>query len=107
MSIRTVRPVRSVRHTAAFVALAAALTLGATVAAPAAQAATHAHVDRAATVIGTGTGNGATLAIAEQNAETQLSELFYGCGKANLVSDYQRTNGIWFAEVKANCQGPF
>lgn len=97
--------IRPVRHVTALAGLAAALTLGAAVAAPAAHAAVRPGVERPATIIGTEYGYGATLTAAEQNARSQMYGDYYGCTVPILVADGQQTDGSWWAEEKANCKG--
>jgi hypothetical protein len=59
-----------------------------------------------ASIIGRATGNGATLAAAEQNALTRLSELWTGCVQPFVFYNTgQRSDGSWYAYVSANCQG--
>jgi hypothetical protein len=59
-------------------------------------------------IIGRATGNGATLAAAEQDALTLLSELFTGCTAPFTFYSYaERSNGTWWADVEANCKSVY
>ena len=48
---------------------------------------------------------GATLAAAEQDALTLLSELYIGCTAPFTFYSYgERSNGTWWADVEAECK---
>ena len=63
---------------------------------------------KAAGVIGRAPGNGATLAAAEQDALTLLSETFIGCTAPFTFYSYgERSNGTWWADVEAECKSVY
>ena len=60
-----------------------------------------------ASVTGRGFGNGATLAIAEKNAVTDMESNWAGCVPPFRYPDYhQNADGTWWAEVVGPCQYP-
>ncbi len=89
---------------AAALLAAASLTVGlAGQAAVAAQSRHDTHYD----IIGYGYGTGSTSLAAKEAAEDSLEGDYYGCTPplGDLVYDTEGSNGIWSAEVDANCEG--
>lgn len=85
----------TLRITALAATLLAAVSLTAGTAVPAANASIVAH----------GYGKGSTSLAAENAAKSDLENSYFGCDIPILISDTQGSNGIWSAEVGANCQG--
>jgi hypothetical protein len=85
----------TLRISALAATLIAAAALTTAVAVPAASA----------TIVGHGFGSGSTSAAAKQAATNDLEDNYFGCSVPILIFDTQGSNGIWSAEVGANCQG--
>ncbi len=65
----------------------------------------HAATARPNTFIAYDDGYGATASAAQHDATQTLHGDYYGCGTVYLVFDNQQSDGSWWAEVEAACQG--
>lgn len=87
--------------------LAAALIAAASFSGGTALAATSgpAATVRPNTFIAYDDGYGATASAAQKDAVFNLHGDYYGCTTPYLVFDDQQSDGSWWAEVEAACQG--
>lgn len=86
------------------IGLAVAALIAAPLAAVPAASASTAHNVTPALFLARDHGTGPTLAIAEQNAQTQINGDYGPChAPYDFYADGQYTNGTWWADVSAEC----